>query len=137
MLLKIEKQKGKPWSPQPCNVSGWGCCIILYLYRNFVFFHSSCIPTTPRFRSLCLTQTWLKYLMQIKMRAPNRLKAPGLILYFTSSLFVSYFFSVLCQIVNRQMEPFRWRNSSVNIRLVSVDAGVHKSDDHTWNGGSR
>lgn len=34
------------------------------------------------------------------------------------------------------MEAFRLRDSCVNIQLGSVDAGVHKSHDHTWIAGS-
>lgn len=119
------------------SVSGWGCCIILDVYRSSSSFHPFCVPTPPGFRSLCLTQTCWKYLVQIKIRAPERLKAPGSVLYFTNSLFFFFFsfFPVLCQIVNRQMEPFRPRGSCVNIELGSVDTGGRESDDHTWSGG--
>lgn len=113
--MKVERKK--PWSAEPWHVSGWGCCIILYLYRSYGFF----------FRLSEVPHSDLVEVCGANQNTSSR--APG-------STWFDFFSSVLCQIVNRQMEPFRWRDSCVNIRLGSVDAGVHKSDDHTWNEGS-
>lgn len=118
------------------SVSGWGCCIILHLYRSFVFLHRSCVPTPPGFLPLRLSQTCWNYLVENKNTSTRVTGSTCFVLYFTSSLFSLFIFPVLCQIVNRQMEPFRQRDSCVNIELGSVDIGVHESDDHTWNEGS-
>lgn len=119
----IQKREIKKGSLGQHSDGGCECVWVGLLHHTYpsrklcLFSHPSCVPTPLGFRSLRLTQTWWKYLVQIKIRAPERLKAPAWILYFMSSHFSPFIFPFFCQIVNRQMEPFRWRESCVNIWL--------------------
>lgn len=100
------------------------------------FLHRSCAPTPLGFRSLCLTDTWWKYLVENKNRSSRATESTCFNFVFHKLTFFLFIFPVLCQIVNRQMEPFRRRDSCVNIELGSVCTGAQDGDDHTWNGGS-
>lgn len=97
----IQKKRNKKRNLGQHSDGGCECVWVVLLHHTYssrklcLFSHPSCVPTPLGFRSLRLTQTWWKYLVQIKMRAPERLAAPAWILYFMSSHFSPLHFSFL------------------------------------------